>query len=166
MQPDWARYIFASAADYFKEVAADNNLPVVVDHLDERTESFMRATDRAEVRITGPVIKHPSNGYYIAYVDVSILLTSRYDGKRKNAYEIVKNAGAFQSAMDLPIAVWNFGGEPGDYDEDNVDSQVFLGCLNLRPGTSVQVIHYGQTAPEEKSKMSEVNCRLYMELYE
>jgi hypothetical protein len=164
MQANWARYVFASVADYFKEVASDNNLPVLVDHLDERTEALMKETDRAEIRITGPFLKHTSKGYYVVFVDVSVLLVSRYDGSRKNAYDILKYAGAFQQAMDSPIAIWNFGGEPGDFDEDDEDTQVFIGCLNPRPGASVQVLNFGQVDAVEKIKMTEVNMKYTTEL--
>ena len=37
---DWVRWVFASAADYFKRVAEEQGLPVLVEGLDERTEAF------------------------------------------------------------------------------------------------------------------------------
>ncbi len=84
---------------------------------------------RAEIRITGPFDQELSKGYHRIYVDVNVLLTSRYDGQ-KNAATILKYAGLFHEAMSEPIPVWNFGGEPGDYVEDDPETQVFLGCLN------------------------------------
>jgi hypothetical protein len=51
---NWARWIFASVADHLKYVATATDLPVLVEHLDERTPQFSKATDRAEIRITGP----------------------------------------------------------------------------------------------------------------
>jgi hypothetical protein len=165
-QRDWARWIFASLATYLKEVAVERDLPVLVEHLDERTESLMRATDRAEIRITGPFTQELSKGYLRVFVDANVLLTSRYDGNGKNAYSILKHAGAFHEAMDLPIGVWNFGGEPGDYVEDQPETHKFLGCLVPRPGQSVRVLNFGQIDPVEKIKQTEIDARYTMELLE
>jgi hypothetical protein len=165
---NWARWIFASVADCLKQVAIAQNLPVLVEHLDERTETFMAATDRVEIRITGPFIREVSKGYYQIHVSVNVLLTSRYDSDQKNAYSILKYAGSFQEAMDAPISVWNFGGEPGDYEEDDPATQVFLGCLNPSPGRneSVRVLNFGQIDPVDKIKQTEVDARYVMELTE
>lgn len=161
MLADWPRYCFASVADYFKEVATDNNLPVLVDHLDERTEAFMQASDRVEIRITGPVTREMSKGYFVLQLDVSILLVSRYGGN-KNAYDIHKYAGVFYEAMNAAIGVYNFGNEPGDYVEGDPPTLVQLGCLKL--GAGVEVNHFGQIDPVDKIKMSEVNAKYTMDL--
>jgi len=167
-QKDWARWIFASVADYLKEVAVEQNLAVLVEHLDERTEAFMQATDRAEIRITGPFTREKSRGCWEVFVDANVLLTSRYDSEGKDAYSILKNAGAFHEAMDGPIGVWNFGSEPGDYVEGDPSTQRFLGCLLPRPGrnSSVRVLNFGQIDPVDKIKQSEVDARYVMELTE
>jgi len=75
--PSWARWLFASLATYLKQVAQDNNILVLVEGLDERSTEFMQATDRAEVRITGPFIRELSHNYWELKVDVNVLLTSR-----------------------------------------------------------------------------------------
>ncbi len=165
-QKDWARWIFASVADYLKQVAVEQNLPVLVEHLDERTEAFMRATDRAEIRITGPFTQELSKNYFRVYVDVNVLLTSRYDGDLKNSYGILKHAGAFHEAMDKPIGIWNYGNEPGDYVEDQPETHKFLGCLKPRPGRDVRVLNFGQIDPVEKIKQTEIDARYVMELSE
>jgi hypothetical protein len=165
-EKDWARWIFASVANYLKQVAAQQNLPVLIEHLDERTEDFMRATDRAEIRITGPFCQELSKNYFRVYIDVNVLLTSRFDGDSKNAYGILKYAGAFHEAMDMPIGVWNYGGEAGDYVEDQPETQKFLGCLKLRPGRDVRVMNFGQIDPVEKLKQTEIDARFVMEIYE
>ncbi len=174
--PNWARWIFHSVADHMKQVATTASLPVLVEHFDERTAAFERATDKAEIRITGPFDQELSKGYHRIYVDVNVLLTSRYDGATKNAATILKYAGLFHEAMSEPIPVWNFGGEPGDYVEDDPDNpndpnlltQVFLGCLIPRPGKneSVRVMHFGQLDMVDKLKQSEVDARYVMELTE
>jgi hypothetical protein len=165
-QKDWARWIFASVANYLKQVALEQNLPILVEHLDERTESFMRSTDRAEIRITGPFTQELSKNYFRVYVDVNVLLTSRYDGDSKNAYGILIYAGTFHEAMDMPIGVWNYGGEPGDYVEGQPEMQKFLGCLKPRPGQDVRVMNFGQTDLVEKLKQTEIDARYVMEIYE
>jgi hypothetical protein len=162
-QSDWPRWIYASVADYFKEIATDESLSVVVEGLDERTKTFMDSSDRAEVRITGPLIQGYSKGYYRALVDVSILLTSRYDGAAKNSYGLYKYAGIFSEAMDDDVEVWNFGNEAGDYTATPA-TQVKLGCLKLLKG--VTVAHFGQTDVTAKVKQCEVNCRYEMEIQE
>jgi len=163
MLSDWPRYCFASVADYFKGVATDNNLPVLVEHFDERTEAFMQAGDRVEIRITGPVAREMSKDYHVLFLDVSVLLVSRYDGN-KNAYDIHKYAGFFYGAMNASIGIYNFGNEPGDYDPTDPATLVLLGCLKLRPGTGVQINHFGQVDTVEKTKMSEVNAKYAMDL--
>ena len=165
--PNWARWIFHSVADCLKEVATDAALPVLVEHFDERTAAFERAGDKAEIRITGPFDQELSKGYHRIYVDVNVLLTSRYEGK-KNAATILKYAGLFHEAMSEPIPVWNFGGEPGDYREDDPETQVFLGCLIPRPGRneSVRVMNFGQMNKIDKIKQTEVDARYVMELIE
>jgi len=165
--PNWARWIFHSVACHLKEVATSASLPVLIEHFDERTAAFERATDRAEIRITGPFDQELSKGYHRIYVDVNVLLTSRYDGQ-KNAATILKYAGLFHEAMSEPIPVWNFGGEPGDYVEDDPDTQVHLGCLTPRPGRNdnVRVMHFGQMDKIDKIKQTEVDARYVMELTE
>lgn len=166
--PNWARWIFASVADHLKAVATDNNIPVLVEHLDERTPTFMQATDRCEVRITGPFSQEISHGYHRIWVDANVLLTSRYDGQKKNAYAILKNAGQFHEAMDETIPVWNYGNEIGDFVEDDEETQVFIGCLSPRPGRndSVRVFNFGQTDKTDKLKQTAVDARYVMYLTE
>jgi hypothetical protein len=165
-QKDWTRWIFASVAYCLKQVAVERNLPVLVEHLDERTESFMRSTDRAEIRITGPFCQELSKNYFRVYVDVNVLLTGRFDGDSKNAYDILKHAGAFQEALSSPVGVWNYGNEPGDYIEGEPETQKFLGCLKPRPGRDVRVMNFGQIDTVEKLKQTEIDARYVMELFE
>jgi len=159
--PNWARWIFASVAYVLKECATNANLAVLVEHLDERSAAFMDATDRVEIRITGPFSQELSKGYFRLYVDVNVLLESRYDGAIKNANDILVNAGLFQNAMDSPIPVWNYGNQVGDYVDGNTATQVFLGCLEPRPGNSdsIRVLHFGQAPPPDKMKSSMVDAR-------
>lgn len=157
--PNWARWAFASVADYLKTVADAASLPVLVEGVDDRTANFMQATDRAEIRISGPFVREPSHNYFILNLDVNVLLTSRYDGTAKNRYAILKFAGLFQEAMDKPINVYRYGSEPGD-------DQTYVGCLAPRRGIQqmVEMFQFGQVDAIDKVKHIDVDARYVMYL--
>ena len=165
--PNWARYIFASVATYLKSTAADLTLPALVEGLDERTDTYMESTDRVEIRVNGPYSQELSFNYFRLWVDVNVLLSSRMDAG-KNGYVIQRLAGQFQSAMDQPIPVWNYGDQPGDFVPSLPDTQIHLGCLSPRPqtGESIKVLHFGQVEKTDRIKQSIVDARyvMFMEL--
>lgn len=99
---------------------------------------------------------------------MNVLLQSRYGNANKNAYTIQKNAGLFLEAMSIPIGVWNYGNEAGDFDPGDPNSQVFLGSLLPRPGKndSIRVNHFGQIDKVDKLKESAVDARYVMYLTE
>ncbi len=162
--PNWARWLFASTADVLKTVATQNNLAVLVEHLDERSDTFMKASDRVEIRITGPFSREISKGYHRVLLDVNVLLTSRFDGPAKNQYNILKYAGLFHGALSMPIPVWNYGAEDGDYVEADVETQMFIGCLLPKGAKSdlVKVYNFGQTNETDKLKQSVVDAHYEM----
>ncbi|CAL1125571.1 unnamed protein product [Cladocopium goreaui] len=135
--------------------SGDNDIPVIVEHLHERSAAFMQADDRVEIRITGPVTEELSKGYHRLLVDVNVLLTSRYGGIQKNGYQIITNAGLFHTALSQSIPVWNYGDESGDYQEGDPESQIFLGCL--QPARAVKVYHFGQNDKTDKLKQTIVD---------
>lgn len=157
--PNWARWIFASVADYLKQVALDNAIAVIVEGNDERDKAFMQSSDRAEIRVTGPYAQEISHGCFRLWVDVNVLLTSRMDGAQKNAYTLQTNAGLFQEAMDHTISVYRFGTGADD-------DQSHLGCLSPRSGKndSVRVIHFGQVNETDKLRQAAVDARYVMYL--
>jgi len=124
----------------------------------------MDATDRAEIRITGPHIRERSRGDFYVRVEVSVLLSSRYDGQLKNALEIHRFAGLFQEALTLPIPVWNYGAESGDFVEGQPATQLKLGCLETVEREPVRVFHFGQIHETDKLKQTAVDAKLQMEL--
>jgi len=156
---NWSRWIVASLADYLKKTAQGMGLPVIVDMLDERTETFMRAGDRAEIHINGPFYRELSNNYYQAFVTANILLSSRFDS-RKNAYDLLKYAGVFQAAMDDEIPVYNFGSESGDYE----DSLIHIGCLVPRFGKVMGTSQFGQVHEVDHIRQTECECSYMIEL--
>jgi len=73
-------------------------------------------------------------------------------------------AGALEEAMDQPIAVWNFEKLPGDFVEDQPETQVCLGCLIPRLGQSLRVLNFGQIDTVDRLKQTEVEARYMIEL--
>lgn len=166
--PDWARWCFASVSYLLKDIAETADLPVMTEHFDDRTKEFMQAEDRAEIRITGPFVREDSKDCFTVYLDVNVLLTSRYGGQKKNPFDILKFAGLFQEAMTSPIPVWNYGPEADDYRDDDPDSQVFIGCLLPRHGKNDlnRVFNFGQTTETDKVKQTAVDGRFVMHITE
>lgn len=158
--PNWPRWIFASLATYLKQVATDNNLAVMVEGLDERSAEFMEATDRVEIRITGPFIRELSHNYWELQVDANVLLSSRFDGPdTKSRYTLVQATGLFQSAMDAAIAVYRYGANPGD-------DESLVGCLSPLSGKrdAVRVYHFGQINTTDGLRQSMVDAKYVMEI--
>lgn len=160
--PNWARWVYASLADYLREVATEANLPNIIESLDERDDVFMGSTDRAEIRINGPFTNELSRGYYQMHVDANVLLTSRYDGAEKHGYELHRFLGLFHAAMDAVIPIFKVGLLPGD------DEDVQIGCLSPKAGRNdaVRVLHFGQIVPTEHLKQGMVDARYEMYLSE
>lgn len=157
--PNWARWVFASVATYLKGIAQSENLPCLVEGLDDRITAFMEAPDRCEVRITGPFTREISRNYFQVELLVNVLFTSTYD-ETKNQYDILQKVGAFHEAMDGAIAVYRYGKQPGD------DEHALVGCLSPLTGRhdAVKVIHFGQIDPTTRLKQSMVDARYRMEI--
>jgi len=153
------QWIFASVSFTLKTVATNNSIPVLVEGIDDETDTFTDATDSVEIRISGPYTKEFSNEYRV-YVDVSVLLKSRFDGASKNRHTILINAGLFHEVMDQPLMVYKYGSEEG------VDDNSYVGCLTPRSGKNdtVRVIHFGKVDPTDKVKQSAVDARYEMYL--
>jgi hypothetical protein len=163
VNPNWTRWIVASVATYLRQVATDGNLAVLIEGLDDRTPAFENATDRSEIRVSGPFSRELSHNDYSLLVDVNVLLTSRYDGNGKSRYTILTNAGRFHEAMQRDIPVYKFGDGPDD------DPTVLLGCLKVINGQradtgGVRVTHFGQVDTTNRLKQSIVDARYSMEL--
>ena len=158
--PNWARWVFASVATFLKQVAQSQQLAVLVEGLDDRTTEVMEATDRCEIRITGPFTKELSHNYFQVEVIVNVLFLSRYE-ESKNQYAIIQKMGVFHEAMDGAIAVYKYGKEPGD------DEHALVGCLSPIQGRSdaIRIMHFGQVNPTDRLKQSMVDARYRMELF-
>jgi hypothetical protein len=158
---NWARWIHASIGKYMKDVAASANVPVLVEGIDDRDDTFMSAPDRVEVRVNGPFSQELSAGYHRLYVDVNILVNSMMGEANKNAYKLDEILGVFHNAMDGALATYRFGTGPEN------DSSL-LGCLTPRPGKSdsIRVIHFGQISTTDRLKQGMVDARYVMYLNE
>ena len=151
MNPDWARWIFASVAVYLKEVATDQSIPALVEGLDERTDAFLQAPHRVEIRENGPFAQQ-FQGCWRLWIDANVLITSTMDDAR---YTMHRLAGEFQAAMAAPIPVFNYGDQPGD------TGDVLIGCLRLRgrDADGVELFNFGQVEKTDRVKQAIVNAR-------
>lgn len=157
--PNWTRWIFASVAKNLSAVATTNSIPVIVEGINDETDTFTEDTDHIEIRISGPYSrKLPGNEYHI-HMDVNVILTSRFDGAQKNRHALLTNAGLFHESMDQAILIYRYGNSVGD------DSS-YLGCLIPRSGKNdtIRVIHFGKVDPTDKVKQSVVDARYEMYL--
>jgi len=157
--PNWARWVFASVATFLKQVAQQQQLPALVEGLDDRTTEVMEATDRCEIRITGPFTKELSHNYFQIEVVVNVLFLSRYE-EQKNQYAVMQKIGVFHEAMDGAIAVYKYGNQPGD------DENALVGCLTPVQGrhNAIRVLHFGQINPTDRIKQSMVDASYRMEV--
>ena len=71
------------------------------------------------------MISSVTTAYYELSVDMNALFVSRYEAG-KNNYAILAVIGAFQTAMDAPIPIFQYGGLPGD------DETVCIGVMEPR----------------------------------
>jgi hypothetical protein len=119
----------------------------------------MEATDRCEVRITGPFTREVSRNYFQIEVVVNVLFLSRYE-EQKNRYAIIQKTGVFQEAMDGPVAVYKYGNGPDD------DEHALVGCLLPVQGrhNAIRVLHFGQINPTDRLKQSMVDASYRMEV--
>jgi hypothetical protein len=164
MNPNWPRWLFASATYHLRQV--DNGgIPLLIEGIDERTDSFLSAPDRIEVRVNGPYIR-PLQGCFEVWVDVNVLITSHMGGDTKSRHELHRLSGLYQAALTAPIEVWNFGNQLGDFDEGDPDSQILLGCLVNRysKGDMTKLFHFGQVEKTDRVKQAIVDARYQMNL--
>ena len=151
---NWRRWIHASVGKYLKQVATTNNIPVLIEGIDDRSPTFMEATDRVEIRVNGPFSQELSRNYFRILVDINVVLTSHMEGEKKNAYRLDDNLGVFHNAMDGVIGIYRLGTGPDD-------DQALVMCLSPRPGKndSVRVIDFGQIDKVDRNRQGVVDAR-------
>ena len=153
VDPNWARWAFASVATLKKQLAQQANIPALVEGLDERTTAYMEAPARVEIRMSGPFTRELSIDYHEVSVDINLLFTSRYE-INANQYDIIQIVGQFHAALDGPLSVTRLGAQPGD-------DGSFVGCLLPRTGRNdaVRIFHFGQTDQTDRQKQVMIDAR-------
>ena len=156
VNPNWARWTFASVATVLKRLAEDLKIPALVEGLDERTTDFEQAPRRVEIRMSGPFTKELSNDYYEVSLDINLLFTSRYENNA-NQYDIITVVGKFHERLDDPMPMLRLGKEEGD------DGSL-VGCFLTRTGRNdaVRVFHFGQTDQTDRQKQVMIDSRYVM----
>lgn len=154
---NWPRWVQASVAKHFKDVANTNSYSSLVEEIEERTTAFQEAPQRVEIRMNGPFIKEVSKDYWKFEVDANILIFSHKDGTLDNAYTGTTIAGKMAQAAASQIPVYKYGG--GVDDDDSL-----IGCLNLRRGNdeSIKVHHFGEIDTVNRLIQLAVDVRLEM----
>jgi hypothetical protein len=152
MDKNLARWIFQSIAVHFQSVANGISLPYHVEGIDERSEDTMRA-DHVELRVTGPVLKEVSNGFYKVDVTINFLLTKAMDLVSADAFDLIQWTGVFAAAMLEPIPIYKKG--TGAEDDDSL-----VGCIRVKKGRNeaVRVYHFGQIEKDTRVRQSEVDA--------
>lgn len=150
----WRRWIHASVGKYLKEVATANDIPVLIEGIDDRSQAFMEAPDRIEIRMNGPFTQEVSKGYHRIHVDINVLLTSHMEGATKNAYDLDDKLGIFHNAMDGVISILRLG--TGLEDDQGIEF-----CISPRPGKndSIRVIDFGQIDKTDRIRQGVVDGR-------
>jgi len=165
INPNWARWINASLAMYFKAVAdaLSPALPLIVEGIDER-DAVKMENDHAELRLTGPFIRQPSKGDFILDVDTNILLTDLMEGESENTYNLTTWAGYFQQAAEKSINVYRYGPDTG-----GVDDSSWVGCLSVRTRkVGPNLYHFGQISTTDRVRQAAVDTkhRMYLTVSE
>lgn len=145
---NWPRWIFASIADHFKAAADENEIPLLIEGIEDRTSEKIRKISHAELRVNGPVVRELSKNYFYLTVNVNVILQSMMT--EENGYDIIQDCGVFLEAMG-PFDVFKHGNGPED-------DGTFLGCLDLRTDVNeaVFVAHFGQLNQETRIRESMV----------
>lgn len=134
------KWIQASVAKYFKDVANAESpvIPCLIDGIETRSDAFMEAPNRVEVRVNGPYTKRFS-GCEMARVFINILVSSMMDGAEENVYKCDEILGVFHEAADADIPIFKYGSEVGD------DESLYA-CLKLISGKNdyLRVVTFGQ----------------------
>jgi len=142
--PNWSRWIYSSLAGHLHDAAGA--IPALVEGVEDRTDAFMQAPERAEIRVNGPIANELSHDYWRLDVFANVVVTVQFG----NPYRIQEIAGLFQAEMDEPVEVKQFGG-----DESHV------GCLS--PG-KITITHFGQVDPTNRILQATVDCSYHIYL--
>lgn len=159
INPNWARWVAASLAVYYKVVADAIGIKLLVEGIDEREAEKMEF-DRAELRVNGPFILQSSPSDFQLDVDSNILLTDLMTGEAENSYNLMTWAGYFQQAAGKSIPVYRYGPDTG-----GVDDGSWVGCLSARGRKSgPDLYHFGQISTNDRVRQAAVDTQHRMHL--
>ena len=154
INPNWARWIAASLAVYYKAVADGLGLPIIAEGIDEREPAKLEV-DHVEMRVNGPFIRQLSAGYFRLDVDSNILLTDLMGGESDNPYNLMTWAGYFQQAAEKSIPVYRYGP-----DTAGVDDGSLVGCLSVRGRKAgPDLFHFGQVTTDDRVRQAAVDTK-------
>ena len=139
-----ARWVFGSVAKHLHDAAEAISLPLVVEFLDDRSQTWIDAPAKAEVTISGPATREISSGLFRVWVTVTCIVSSDKQTE-ENAYDHLDRAGAIQAALFQCITVKQY--EPG------VDDPETVGFLTPRDAPS-DVIDVANLKPGENDHIS------------
>lgn len=157
MSPDLPRWIMASLATFCKDIADDLNVQFFIEGVDEaQAEDFQN--DSILFRMTGPSTRQGSGGFEWHLIEMHVLLTDIIQGASlDNAYDILRWAGAYHSALMEAIPIYKMEGTP--------DPEL-IGCL--RPDTSfkehLRTVNFNQVDKVGRVRQMSVNARFILDI--
>lgn len=157
MNPNWARWVYASLAKHLKDAATAAGITSLVELVEDRSEEFMETPDRVEIRINGPFIREESKDYWRIEAFANTHITVQPGTPPYRLHEI---GGVMQAALDSRIEVRRYGTGPDD-------DQGLLGCLSpnlLSPKDSVKLFHFGHVNETDRVQQAAVDCKYAMYL--
>ena len=157
LNPNWQRWIFASVGYHLKTEVP--SVTSIVEGLEERNQTFLETSIRAEIRVNGPFLKEQNKEYRV-WTDANVLITAHMEDDAAGRYEIHRIAGLYAEALAKSIEVWNYGDQPGDFEDGDPDSQTLIGCLVNRRGRSdmIECHYFGQVESTDRVLQAMVNA--------
>lgn len=152
MRASITKWITASLINHFKTYVSA--LTLIEGQIPDSTVK----TSNVEIHFEGPIFtKLYSNDWHI-YISVDFVV-QRYD-EDKNYYNMDTLVGTVVDAC-VPVTVYKYGPE-------TIDDQSIVGCLQLAEVTkslqsgNIQVLDFGDIAPELRWKQKLVRCAYEM----
>lgn len=153
---NWPRWVQASVANHFKTAANAAGYVSLVEELEEKTDEFLTAPNRVEIRVNGPFAVELSHNYWSFYVPCNMLIFSHMDGSVNNVYGGVDIAGTMAARATEPVSVLKYGNNVGD-------DQSFLFCLTVQTDkkNGLNVYHFGEIDSESRLRQYGVDFDLF-----
>ena len=154
VNPNWSRWIFASASKHFADLA--NGVKFYIEGQPRDTKQ----TDQEiyEFRQDGPHYTEATRHQWNAYVEINILIQA---AKLDDDFHRMRRLAGVIEAAFTDIPVYKYGDTLDDDDS-------YLGCLKLRQdkraGERIQTSHFGQIEKDTNLEQAVVEGHFDMEL--